>query len=132
MLDTNICSYIMRRQPAALLETLQHRSENRNPIVISAITYAELCFGAIGRKASPKHSRIVNEFVERIDRVCPFDKLAVDKTTELKKFLADKGTPIGLNDSMIAGNALAAECVLVTNNVKEFKRVPGLIVENWA
>ena len=131
MLDTNICSYIMRKQPASLLQTLQLHSDKRDSIFISAITYAELRFGAIGRKASPRHNLIVDEFIERIDHVLPYDKSAVEKTAELRKYLADKGTPIGSNDSMIAGNALAADCILVTNNLKEFERVQGLRLENW-
>jgi len=131
MLDTNICSYIMRKQPASLLQTLQLHSDKRDSIFISAITYAELRFGAIGRKASPKHNLIVDEFIERIDQVVPYDKSAVERTAELRKYLAEKGTPIGANDSMIAGNALAADCILVTNNLKEFERVPGLRLENW-
>jgi tRNA(fMet)-specific endonuclease VapC len=131
MLDTNICSYIMRKQPASLLQTLQLHSDQRDSIFISAITYAELRFGAIGRKASPKHNLIVDEFVERVDHVLPYDQSAVERTAELRQYLAGKGMPIGANDSMIAGNALAADCILVTNNTREFCRVPGLIVENW-
>ena len=121
----------MRKQPVSLLQTLQLHSDKRDSILISAITYAELCFGAIGRKASPKHSLIVDEFIERIDHVLPYDKSAVERTAKLRKYLAEKGTLIGSNDSMIAGNALAADCVLVTNNLKEFERVPGLRLENW-
>jgi len=121
----------MRKQPVSLLQTLQIHSDKRDSIFISAITYAELRFGAIGRKASPRHNLIVDEFIERIDHVLPYDKNAVEKTAELRKYLAEKGTPIGSNDSMIAGNALAADCILVTNNTREFSRVQGLIVENW-
>ena len=121
----------MRKQPASLLQTLQLHSDKRDSIFISAITYAELRFGAIGRKASPRHNLIVDEFIERIDHVQPYDKSAVEKTAELRKYLAEKGMPIGSNDSMIAGNALAADCILVTNNTREFSRVQGLIVENW-
>lgn len=132
MLDTNICSYIMRERPHALLEILQRHVDARHEIVISAITYAELRFGAIGKKASPKHDVIVNEFIERVDHILPYDKFAVEKTAEIKKYLASKGIPIGNNDSMIAGHALAAECVVVTNNEKEFSRVPELVIENWS
>ncbi|GAH16126.1 unnamed protein product [marine sediment metagenome] len=132
MLDTNICSYIMRKQPVSLLQTLQLHSDKRDSIFISAITYAELRFGAIGRKASPRHNLIVDEFIERIDHVLPYDKSAVEKTAELRKYLAEKGAPIGSNDSMIAGNALAADCILVTNNTREFSRVQCLRLENWA
>jgi len=131
MLDTNICSYIMRKQQESLLKKLQLHSETRDRIVISAITYAEMRFGAIGKKASPKHNLIVDEFIDRIDHVLPFDKFGVDETANIKKYLAEKGTPIGANDAMIAGNALSTGCILVTNNTREFSRVPGLVIENW-
>ena len=131
MLDTNICSFIMRERPTSVLKTLQVHAENRDRIVISAITYAELRFGAIGKKASPKHNIIVDEFMERIDGVLPWDQSAVDSTAVVKKALNDKGTPIGNNDTMIAGHAISESCVLVTNNTREFSRVPNLIIEDW-
>lgn len=131
MLDTNICSFIMREQPETLLKVLQGHVEKKDRLVISAITYSELKFGAIGKKASPKHAVIVEQFMARIDAVFPWDKAAVDATTIIKQYLAAKGTPIGSNDAAIAGNAIATGCVLVTNNTKEFNRVPDLKVEDW-
>lgn len=131
MLDTNICSFIMRERPEGLLIQLQKHVENKNRLVISAITYAELKFGAIGKNASPKHALIVDRFMERIDAVLPWDKAAVDATTLIKQHLSAQGTPIGPNDTAIAGNAIAAECVLITNNIREFIRVPGLEIEDW-
>ena len=131
MLDTNICSFIMRERPTSVLERLQRVAQSRHRIVISAITYAELRFGAIGKKASPKHSVMIDEFVSRIDEVLPWDRPAVDETTRIKKHLGSRGTPIGPNDLAIAGHAVSAQCVLVTNNLKEFARVPNLLVEDW-
>ena len=131
MLDTNICSFIMRERPVHMLKTLQKRVENKDRIVVSAITYAEMRFGAIGKKASPKHNIIVDEFMFRVDRVLPWDKDAVDSTSIIKKFLSDKGTPIGTNDTAIAGHAISSNCVLVTNNTREFARVPNLSIEDW-
>lgn len=132
MLDTNICSFIMREQSEALLATLQRKVETKSRIVISAITYAELRFGAIGKRASPKHSLIVDAFMERIDGVLPWDQAAVDATTRIKAYLAERGTPIGANDTAIAGHALSAQCVLVSNNTREFERVPNLSLEDWS
>jgi len=131
MLDTNICSYIMRERPERVLTDLQTRVQHRDRIVISAITYAELRFGAIGKKSSPKHSLIVDEFMARIDAVLAWDMGAVDATIKIKKELSDKGTPIGNNDTMIAGHAVSENCVLVTHNLKEFERVPDLVIEDW-
>ena len=67
----------------------------------------------------------------RIDGVLPWDKDAVDATTAIKQHLAARGTPIGPNDAAIAGHAIAVNCVVVTNNTKEFNRVPDLHVEDW-
>ncbi len=132
MLDTNICSFIMRNRPDTLLQVLQSHVEHRDKIIISSITYAELRFGAIGKKASPKHHVIVDEFMERIDSVLAWDKKAVEATTIIKKALGAAGQMIGNNDAMIAGHAISAACILVTNNVKEFNRVPELVIEDWS
>ena len=131
MLDTNICSFIMREQPENVLKSLQTHVENHHRIVISTITYAELRFGAIGKKASPKHNNIVDEFLSRIDSVIAWDKAAVEASAIIKKNLNDNGTPIGNNDTMIAGHAKSLNCVLVTNNTKEFNRISGLLIEDW-
>jgi tRNA(fMet)-specific endonuclease VapC len=131
MLDTNICSFIMRERPLQLLKILQKHVEAKDRIVVSAITYAEMRFGAIGKKSSPKHNMIVDEFMSRVESVLPWDKEAVDATTTVKKHLSDSGTPIGANDNAIAGHAIALGCVLVTNNTKEFERVKGLNIEDW-
>ena len=132
MLDTNICSFIMRERPAEVLAKLQACVEAQQRIVISAITYAEMRFGLIGKKASPKHAGLVSAFVARLDGILPWDAAAVDEMTRVRIELASYGTPIGDNDSAIAGHALAAGTVLVTNNVREFKRVAGLRIEDWA
>ena len=99
--------------------------------VVSAITYSEMRFGATGPKASPRHVQLVDAFCERLDAVLPWDRAAVDATTEIKVALRLAGTPIGPNDTAIAGHAIAAGAVLVTNNVREFERVPGLVLEDW-
>ena len=102
-----------------------------NRIVISAITYAEMRYGQLGKKASAKHKMLVDEFVKRLDAVLAWDQRAVDATVEIMGVLSKAGTPIGANDSAIAGHAIAVGCTLVTNNVREFARVPGLVYEDW-
>lgn len=131
MLDTNICSFIMREQPAAVIEKLTQCVMRRDRIVVSAITYAEMRFGAIGKKASPKHLSLVESFVSRLDAVLPWDRAAVDATTKVKMALAAAGTPIGANDAAIAGHAIAAGTILVTNNTREFSRVVDLDLQDW-
>nr|WP_318375278.1 type II toxin-antitoxin system VapC family toxin [Enterobacter sp.] len=132
MLDTCICSFIMREQPDAVIKRLEQAVLRNQRIVVSAITYAEMRFGTIGKKASPRHAQLVDAFCARLDAVLPWDRAAVDSTTEIKGALAAAGTPIGPNDTAIAGHAIAAGAVLVTNNTREFERVPGLILEDWA
>lgn len=131
MLDTNICSFIMREQPLFLLEKLQECVLNRDSIVVSAITYSEMRFGAIGKKASPKHSVLVDAFCQRLDAILPWDKAAIDATTMIKKRLSEIGTPIGNNDTAIAGHAISVNATLITNNTREFERVEGLRIEDW-
>ncbi|CAI1039632.1 PIN domain-containing protein [Serratia sp. JSRIV001] len=132
MLDTNICSFIMREQPEAVIRRLEQAVMRNHRIVVSAITYAEMCFGTIGKKASPRHARLVEAFCSRLDAVLAWDRAAVDATTNIKATLAAAGTPIGPNDTAIAGHAIAAGAILVTNNTREFERVTDLILEDWA
>lgn len=131
MLDTCICSFIQRRQPMEVLQRLQHARQQRHSIVISAITYAEMRFGAMSRKASPKHLALVEAFLQRLDAVLPWDVAAVDQTALIRRELADLGTPIGANDTAIAGHARSQGLILVTNNTREFSRVVGLRLEDW-
>lgn len=131
MLDTNICSFIMRERPASVLQRLQAAVDGQHQIVISVITYYEMLLGAVGRNASPRHARLVEAFVSRLSAILPWDAASAEHATRIRQDLTAKGTPIGGNDTMIAGHALAAECVLVTNNMREFVRVEGLRFEDW-
>jgi len=131
MLDTCICSFIMREHPEAVIRRLAAEVGRGNRIVISAITYAEMRYGQVGKKASPQHKVLVDEFVRRLDAVIAWDLRAVDTTVEVMRQLNAAGTPIGPNDTAIAGHAIAIGCTLVTNNVREFSRVPGLVYEDW-
>jgi len=132
MLDTCICSFIMREQPEDVITRLEQAVLRSHRIVISAITYSEMRFSATGLKASPRHIQLVEAFCARLDAILPWDRAAVDATTDIKVALRLAGTPIGPNDTAIAGHAIAAGTVLVTNNTREFARVPGLVLENWA
>ena len=131
MLDTNTCSFIIRKRPEYLLDKLQEVVISGHQVVVSSITYAELTFGAINKKASTKMPGIVIEFVERLDDVLAWDKKAVETSTSIKKKLESVGTPIGHNNTLIAGHCVAVNAILVTDNVREFKRVDGLTFENW-
>lgn len=132
MLDTNICSFVMRERPPVLLERLQRAVEDQHSIVVSVITYYEMLLGTIGRNASPRHLALVEAFVARLSDILPWERAAAEEATRIRQELAARGTPIGGNDAMIAGHAIAADCVLVTNNMREFARVDGLRAEDWA
>jgi tRNA(fMet)-specific endonuclease VapC len=131
MLDTNTCSFLIRKRPDYLLDRLQETVGLGHQVVVSAITYAELRFGAASKRASPKMAGIVTEFIERLDGVLAWDKAAVETSTSVKADLESRGTPIGHNDTLIAGHAIATGARLVTDNLQEFSRVTGLQCENW-
>ncbi|ELN2579164.1 type II toxin-antitoxin system VapC family toxin [Enterobacter kobei] len=116
MLDTNICSFIMREQPEAVQKRLEQAVLRGHRIVVSAITYSEMRFGATGPKASPRHVRRVDAFCERFNAVLPWERAVVDATTEIKVALRLAGMPIG--------------AILVTKGMRELERVPGLPLEN--
>lgn len=121
----------MREMPISLLNRLEQCVASQGRILVSAITYSEMRFGTIGPKAKPKHADMVNAFVQRLDAILPWDAHAVDETTRIRNLLNQAGTPIGNNDAAIAGHAIASRSILVTNNVREFQRVPGLNFEDW-
>lgn len=88
MLDTRICSFIMREHPKAVIKRLAAEVEQGNRIVISAITYTEIRYGQIDKKALAKHKKLVDEFVKRVDAVLPWDQRAVDAACIGKSRLA--------------------------------------------
>lgn len=132
MLDTNICSYIMRMRPTAVLERLEQAAARRHAIVVSAISYAEMRVGAADPRASPKVGAMVSAFVQRLDAILPWDRAAVDATVAVRTGLNARGTSISQNDCAIAGHAIAANCILVTHNTREFVRIQQLRLEDWA
>ena len=131
MLDTCICSFIMRERPLEVLKRLESEVEQGHRIVISAVTYAEMRYGQIGKKAPPRLGEIITAFVQRLDGVLPWDAAAIDKAIEVRSRLAAAGTPIGGNNAAIAAHAIATDCILVTNNTREFCRIEGLRYEDW-
>jgi tRNA(fMet)-specific endonuclease VapC len=128
MLDTNICIYPIKRQPEAVLE--RFASHPIGDIGISVITLAELEYGA-SKSSNPFRNReALEQFVLPLE-IAPFDRPATLTYGKIRALLEKKGRPIGSMDMLIAAHALSLGARLVTNNVKEFRRVPGLRVENW-
>lgn len=129
MLDTNICIYGMKNRPPQVEEAIR-RGLDRG-ICISAITLAELEHGVQKSQSVAKNTEALLKFLTILE-VLPFDDRAAVEYGKIQAFLQRNGTPIGTADALIAGHARAEGLILVTNNVREFARVPGLTVENWA
>ena len=127
MLDTNIVIYIFKNKPAVVKETF---NVHYGQICISTVSLMELVYGAEKSSNPEKNLSIVEGFISRID-VLSYDDTAANHSGQIRAELAKKGTPIGPYDQMIAGHARSQGLVLVTNNIREFDRVPGLRIENW-
>jgi tRNA(fMet)-specific endonuclease VapC len=127
-LDTNICSYILRRHPAAMIE--RFAGLDRAQLWLSAVVAAELRFGAV-KLGSVRFAAAVETWLTGFD-VRPWPVDATRQYANIRYALERAGQPIGGMDLMIAAHALAEDAVLVTNNAREFMRVPGLAVEEWA
>lgn len=128
MLDTNICIHLIKKRPLNLLE--KFKSIRKNNLCISVVTYAELKYGVERSSSKKMNQRIVTDFVSHLD-VLPWNMDAADHYGKLRSSLEKKGPPIGNMDLLIASHALSERCILVSNNLREFKRVPGLKYENW-
>lgn len=127
MLDTNICIYVIKRRPVEVLETFNKYS---GLMCISSITYAELCHG-VEKSARPVQNRqVVEDFVSRLEILTYGDK-AAQHYGEIRSELEKAGTTIGVNDLHISAHARSESLMLITNNIREFCRVPGLRTANW-
>jgi len=127
LLDTNICIYVINARPAAVLARfVEHEVDG---LGISAITASELYWG-VCKSGSVRNRTTLEKFLSPL-AVLDYDLGAARKYGELRAYLEQQGTPIGPLDQQIAAHALALDVTLVTNNVREFERVPGLRLENW-
>ena len=127
MLDTNICSAVIKKHSGA-----DSKLADLDPadVCISAVTYAELRFGVALVAPARRLEALVNAFLDCV-RCEPWDQSAADRHGKLRARLRLSGRPIGQFDEMIAAHALALQAVVVTNNEKHFRQVPGLKVVNW-
>jgi tRNA(fMet)-specific endonuclease VapC len=128
MLDTNICIFTIKNKPHIVREAFRQHS---GQMCISAVTLMELIYGAEKSSSPGKNLEVVEGFAARLD-VLDYDHEAAEHSGQLRAELARAGTPIGPYDLMIAGHARSRGLVLVTNNQREFERVPGLRLEDWS
>lgn len=127
MLDTCICVYVTKKRSGVVEEWMKHDS---GELCISAITYAELYYGIEGSDRREESIAKLNELLEGIT-ILDFGKEAAVEYGRIRQFLRRQGTPIGDRDMMIAAHANSLDLTLVTHNVREFTRVPGLEVVDW-
>jgi tRNA(fMet)-specific endonuclease VapC len=127
LLDTNICIYIINAKPADVLARFQqHRLGD---IGVCSVVAAELAFG-VAKSGSARNRQALEMFLAPLT-ILPFDTPAVWAYGSLRAELERRGTPIGSLDTMIAAHALSQQALLVTNNMREFCKVPGLQLDNW-
>ena len=128
MLDTNICIYAMKNKPEHVLTRL--KKELNSGVCISSITLAELEYGMKHSSNPVKNEQALLRFLVPLS-VLPFGTTAASEYGEILTYLQSIDTPIGSLDMLIAAHARSEDMILVTNNVREFERVPDLDVENW-
>ena len=129
LLDTNICIYLIKERPPLVLKNLT--SKQPTHVGISSVTLAELQFGVEKSQFVDKNRTALTLLTSSL-QVLSFDSNAAEHYGDIRAHLEKKGQIIGPMDLLIAGHARSLHWVLVTNNIKEFKRVPHLDVENWA
>ena len=127
MLDTNVCVYVIKNHPEKLRERYNRFAEQ---IAISTVTLAELCYGAEKSRRRAENLKDIEAFASNLD-ILSFSPSAAAHYGQLRAELVRRGRTIGPNDLLIAAHARAEGLVVVTNNAREFRRVPGLRVENW-
>lgn len=127
MLDTNICIYVMKDRPEGLRARFRAAASS---VCISTVVLAELRFGAEESAARSKSLEAVDDFLAQVN-VLPFDHDAAVHYGQLRAELERAGTPCGLHDTQIGAHARSQSLIIVTNNRREFDRMPGLRVENW-
>ncbi len=127
LLDTNIVIYVIKRRP---LEVLEVFNRHHGRMAISSITLAELAHGAEKSSDVSRNTAVVEDFVSRLT-VFPYDDKSAWQCGHICAALEKVGQPIGINDLHIAAHARGNGLTLVTNNLREFERVPGLLLENW-
>jgi tRNA(fMet)-specific endonuclease VapC len=127
LLDTNICIYIINAKPPAVLARFQQY--RMGDVGMCSVVAAELAFG-VAKSESVRNRQALEMFLAPLT-ILPFDASAAWIYGELRSDLERRGTPIGSMDTMIAAHALSQQAVLITNNTREFSKVPGLQLDNW-
>jgi tRNA(fMet)-specific endonuclease VapC len=129
MLDTDMCIHLIRQRPPSVLDRIATYAPG--DIGVSAITVAELEYGVSNSRQPRRNRQALEQFLSPLE-VAVFDRPATVTYGRVRTHLERTGLRIGGMDLLIAAHALSANVSLVTSNEREFRRVPGLHVENWA
>ncbi|MDD2510294.1 MAG: type II toxin-antitoxin system VapC family toxin [Syntrophomonas sp.] len=129
MLDTNICIYIIKKKPAAVFRVFQ--TLKPGDVCVSSVTYAELQYGLYKSQDEARNRIALLNFLAPIE-ILPFSDRAAVVYGEIRAALENRGQVIGPYDLLIAAHALSEKLILVSNNTKEFGRIPRLQIQNWA
>lgn len=129
MLDTDISSYIMKRSNASVLQKLAALATT--DVCISAIIHSELTYGVAVSPRQEKDRLALEDFLRQV-QILDYPAATAAHYAEIRAFLKAQGTLIGANDMLIAAHARSLDLTLVTNNTREFHRVPNLKLENWS
>ncbi|TGK27869.1 type II toxin-antitoxin system VapC family toxin [Leptospira yasudae] len=127
-LDTNICIYFLKGKSENIEKNI--RKLNPNRIKIPSVVKAELLLGAFKSNDKKKNREVVLSFLDPFE-IIGFNDIESEIYAEVRSDLEIQGIPIGPNDLLIASVVLSSNGILITNNEKEFKRIPNLKVENW-
>ncbi|MBU3736270.1 MAG: type II toxin-antitoxin system VapC family toxin [Methylobacterium sp.] len=127
LLDTNICIYIINHRPPEVLA--RFHQFRLGDLGVSSVVAAELAYG-VAKSGSARNRAALEMFLSPLE-ILPFDEKAVWAYGDLRAHLERRGVSIGSLDTMIAAHAIALDATLVTNNGREFSRVPGLRLDNW-
>lgn len=128
LIDTNICVALIRQKPKELIKQITTRRPG--DIGISTITIAELVHGAQKSSQTEQNMNALDQFLLPLE-IADFDQSAAVIYGHIRTYLENKGTIIGSMDMLIAAHAMSLEVALVTNNTREFKRIPNLKIEDW-
>ncbi len=128
LLDTNICIYIIKKHPIKVLNRL--RQQSIGEVAVSSITLAELEYGADKSSRPEQNRNALLSFLSPLE-ILAFDEMAALHYGEIRAYLEKTGRIIGAMDMLIAAHARSISLTLVTNNTKEFSRIPNLNLENW-
>jgi tRNA(fMet)-specific endonuclease VapC len=129
MLDTNICIYLIKQKPEKVLR--QFKAHSVGEIGISSITLAELRYGVERSQQVQKNRQALEEFILPLE-IAAFDEAAADVYGNMRAGLEQAGTPVGSMDMLIGALALSLGVTLVTNNLREFKKIKNLKVVDWS